>query len=391
MLDRVAPGLGGSGIEMTITGASGRVSSPVLLIRDEHDHHANLLIEAIRNDQLRQYEKEKITHVEWCILTAAKLIAPFIEQSATGSGTNERPVGMIFDSGELSISGGTVGAGYDWCLEQIRHMENVSLTAGFTSNGTSSSANGTLTSSGTGALNYANLADELELYKAVKHLRSRDFEQAIGTLKVFEKKDKLSTAVAVSSATIRPVDGHSIGMRPIASASGSFAAGGAPPPPPTPTPSLQLGSVTPTHGQRLTSSTTGHSRVAATAATNLSFLYLLQQELDIAGRYADEAIAADRYCLGALLNRGNVLYHQADFHRAIDYYREVINTNPNCLEAYFNMALAERKLDNPEKALESLFKLRALTNVPAASAKSPLNLKISNTIGINLLYQIGSM
>ncbi|VDP96158.1 unnamed protein product [Trichobilharzia regenti] len=37
------------------------------------------------------------------------------------------------------------------------------------------------------------------------------------------------------------------------------------------------------------------ARIACTAATNLSFLYFLEGDLQQADRYADQALAADRY------------------------------------------------------------------------------------------------
>ena len=378
--------------EMTLTGRS---SSPTLLIRDEHDHHSNLLIEAIRNDRLRQYEKEKIQQVEWCVLTAAKLIAPYIEQTATianGSMINNM-IGLNGENETNITNSGNIGAGYDWCLDQIRRMAHAAVANGLTNgNGRQSISGSTFPGGQSYALNYSNLADELELYKAVKHLRLREFDQAIGTLKTFERKDKLTSTIS-SSARISDLTGH-IPLRSVASASASLSIGQ-----PTQgglavtTPIVSSSSITPTHGTRFMSvstSTTGNSRVAATAATNLSFLYLLQQELDIAARYADEAIGADRYCTGAMLNRGNVYFHKSDYQRAIELYREVINSNPNCLEAYYNLALAERRLNNHDKALESLFRLRTITKMPS-NHQSILNQKISNTVEVNLLFQIGSM
>ena len=392
-------------------GGNRSISSPILLIRDEHDHHANLLIEAIRNDQLRKYETDKIRQAEWYALTAAKLIAPYIDSGVDGDEIRSSDMMMMMihqnnnnknnhqeDNGRTSTTtattssmkmillasneNGSVGAGYDWCLDQIRKMANAVMTESVTvpSNGTSSTkqtqndyaspfSSNKNSSTITSALNFTNLADELELYKGVKHLRAREFDQAIETLKLFEKKDKLlitynnnigGNRVLVpssSSSTSSTFDVSGGGANSkLRSASARFRTFTS-----TPAPSTMAinnstiintttSSITPTHGGRLTR--TSHSRVAATAATNLSFLYLLQQEYDIAASYADEAIAADRYCTGGLLNRGNVYYHQGDYQRAIDYYRDVINTNPNCLEAYYNLSLAERRLGHYDRALE---------------------------------------
>lgn len=79
---------------------------------------------------------------EWCILTASKLISPVISQS--------------------------FAQGYEWCVEQLK------------------------------ASSYNDLANDLEISKAVTYLRKREFNQAIETLKMFEKKE---TKVASTAAT----------------------------------------------------------------------------------------------------------------------------------------------------------------------------------------------
>ncbi|KAH7639466.1 tetratricopeptide repeat protein 10 [Dermatophagoides farinae] len=276
------------------------------------DHFNNLLIEAIRNDRLRQYEKESIRHVEWCILTAAKLISPFIQVDHGPTGPNGLMVMPIDSFNRIQLTNGelsttttttTITSGYDWCLEQIRRMASITSTTSFGFNS---------------GLNFVHLADELELYKATKQLRSREFDLAISTLKSFESKDRLLTA----------------------------------------------------------------------SPTNLSFLYLLQRDYESAGRYADEAIAIDRYCLGAVLNKGNIFYRQGDFQRAIEHYQEVIANNSTILEAYFNLALAERKLGNYDRALDALYRLRTVIRIPK-NRPNMLNQKITNTIEVDLMYQIG--
>ncbi|CAG2176940.1 unnamed protein product, partial [Oppiella nova] len=204
-------------------------------INDDLTNH--LLVEVIKNDDLRQWEKQKRHDSEWSILTAAKLVAPVI--------------------------GDTFSQGYEWCVDQIRN----------------SSA-------------FGHLANDLEINKAVKHLRKREFIEAIATLKSFEKRDNKS---------------------------------------------------------------------ASTAATNLSFLYLLQNDISMAEKYADEAINANRYNSGALVNRGNTYYRHQDFERAKEYYKEAVNNDSQCLEAMYNLSLAFKKLGAYEDALDYLFKLHALT------------------------------
>ena len=47
----------------------------------EDDPHQRLLIEAIKNDRLREIERERKSTAERTILMGAKLIAPIIEPS----------------------------------------------------------------------------------------------------------------------------------------------------------------------------------------------------------------------------------------------------------------------------------------------------------------------
>ncbi|XP_054163457.1 intraflagellar transport protein 88 homolog [Oppia nitens] len=196
----------------------------------------HMLVEVIKNDDLRKLEKKKRHDIEWSILTGAKLIAPVI--------------------------GDTFSQGYEWCVEQIRNSS------------------------------YSHLANDLEINKAVKHLRKREFNEAISTLKSFEKRDNKS---------------------------------------------------------------------ASTAATNLSFLYLLQNDISMAEKYANEAINANRYNSGALVNRGNAYYKHQDYERAKEYYKEAVNNDSQCLESMYNLSLAFKKLGSYEDALDYLFKLHTLT------------------------------
>ncbi|XP_076787054.1 intraflagellar transport protein 88 homolog isoform X5 [Arvicanthis niloticus] len=91
-------------------------------ISPSDDPHTNLLIEAIKNDHLRQMERERKAMAEKYIMTAAKLIAPVIEAS--------------------------FAVGYNWCVEVVK------------------------------ASQYVELANDLEINKAITYLRQKDFNQS---------------------------------------------------------------------------------------------------------------------------------------------------------------------------------------------------------------------
>ncbi|BHF57952.1 Intraflagellar transport protein 88 [Sparganum proliferum] len=204
------------------------------LSHNDDKQYENIL-EVIKNDELRQYEKNRKAHAENVLKIVAKIIAPAIEPN--------------------------FNLGYTWCIEQTKTST------------------------------YNDLANDLEIDKALMYLKQRDFHQAIETLKSFENKD---------------------------------------------------------------------TRIACTAATNLSFLYFLEGDLAQADRYADQALAADRYSPSALVNKGNVLFKQKLYERARDCYREALQDDPTCVEALYNFGLTAKQLDRLDEALDAFYKIHAI-------------------------------
>ncbi len=199
------------------------------------DKQYALIVEMIKNDSLRQMERQKKFEAEQCIMLAAKIISPSIENSFS--------------------------EGYEWCIEQVKSSQ------------------------------YMELAHSLDIDKAIGFLKEKDFQQAIETLKSFEKKD---------------------------------------------------------------------TKVASTAATNLSFLYGLEGEGDNADKYAEVALAADRYNPSALVNKGNVLFAKGDYEKAREFYREALQNDSSCVEAQYNLGLSNKKLRRYEDALDSFYKLHTI-------------------------------
>ncbi|XP_065057334.1 intraflagellar transport protein 88 homolog isoform X1 [Rhopilema esculentum] len=116
------------------------------------DPHQSLIVEIIRNDPLRQWEKQNKSTADRCIIAASKLISPVIEVS--------------FD------------LGFDWCIENVRSSP------------------------------YIELSNELEITKAITYLKMKDFTKAIETLKTFEKKDsKMASQAAVNLSFLYFLEG----------------------------------------------------------------------------------------------------------------------------------------------------------------------------------------
>ncbi|KAM3607785.1 uncharacterized protein V6R79_013939 [Siganus canaliculatus] len=204
-------------------------------IPSHDDTNSNMVIEAIKNDKLHQMERDLKILAEKFIMTAAKLIAPAIETS--------------------------FASGFDWCVDMVKSSQ------------------------------YVELANDLEINKAITYLRQKDFNQAVETLKTFEKKD---------------------------------------------------------------------SRVKSAAATNLSFLYLLEKDYDQADRYADLAMNADRYNPAALNNKGNTEFVKQDYEKAAEFYKEALRNDSSCTEALYNLGLAYKRLNRLKEALDCFLKLHAI-------------------------------
>ena len=77
--------------------------------------------------------------------------------------------------------------------------------------------------------------------------------------------------------------------------------------------------------------------MVGTASTNLSFLYLLEQDYVNALKYAQVAIEMDRYNAKALTNKGNVFYYQGNLEEAKKHYLEAVSIDALCIEALYNL------------------------------------------------------
>nr|KAF6427664.1 intraflagellar transport 88 [Rousettus aegyptiacus] len=141
------------------------------------------------------------------------------------------------------------------------------------------------------ASQYVELANDLEINKAITYLRQKDFNQAVETLKMFEKKD---------------------------------------------------------------------TRVKSAAATNLSFLYYLENDFAQASSYADLAVNSDRYNPSALTNKGNTVFADGDYEKAAEFYREALRNDSSCTEALYNIGLTYKKLNRLDEALDCFLKLHAI-------------------------------
>lgn len=120
--------------------------------------------------------------------------------------------------------------------------------------------------------------------------------------------------------------------------------------------------------------------IKARAATNLSFLYFLESDefdersdskalrqedsLVEAERYAKTAVENDRYNARALVNLGACLYRRQQVEAAKLKFQQAVDVEADCLEAIYNLGMAQKALGQFYDALAAFGKVKAI--LPAA-------------------------
>mgnify|MGYP001323275882 CR=1 FL=1 len=90
----------------------------------------------------------------------------------------------------------------------------------------------------------------------------------------------------------------------------------------------------------------------ARAATNISSLYFMENDMKNAEKYAEVAIENDRFNAKALVNRGNCLYMRKEFLQAKEQYLQAIGVEADCVEALYNLGFVNKKLSMFHEALQ---------------------------------------
>lgn len=96
------------------------------------------------------------------------------------------------------------------------------------------------------------------------------------------------------------------------------------------------------------------------ASTNLSFLYLLENDIKNAEKYCDIALQSDRFNSQAYVNKGNCLFLRNNYLQAKENYLEAIGIEADCAEALYNLAYVNKKVNSYGEALTALEKLRTI-------------------------------
>jgi len=102
-------------------------------------------------------------------------------------------------------------------------------------------------------------------------------------------------------------------------------------------------------------------RLKARAAVDLSFLYFLEGDMNLASAHAHLAVRHDRYNAKALVNLGNALLEtKGELDRAKELYLEAIGVEADCVEAIYNLGLVNRQMGALSEALQAFEKLHTL-------------------------------
>lgn len=220
-------------------------------------------------DALRQKQKQGNKYLS----VAAKLLAPVIEAD--------------------------IVSGFNWMCETLRSQSQLALATGDRDECTSyvpicETIGGVHVQLRSGDDAHAALRAfaEMEIAKALYFMRSRQFDQAIETLKSYEKKDKQLVAHAATNLSFIYFHEGDYQVRLLAA-----------------------------------------TRLFDCAQSSQSAGLLMQNAV----KYADLAMKHNRYNAKALVNKGNCMFVRGEYDHARSMYQEAMGAEADCLEAIYNL------------------------------------------------------
>ncbi|XP_077947004.1 intraflagellar transport protein 88 homolog isoform X2 [Gasterosteus aculeatus] len=244
---------------------------------DESD--SELVIEAIKNDKLHQMERDLKVLAEKYIMTAAKLIAPAIETS--------------------------FATGFDWCVDMVKSSQ------------------------------YVELANDLEINKAISYLRQKDFNQAVETLKTFEKKDSRVKSAAATNLSF-----------------------------------LYFLEKDYEQADRYADLAMTADRYNPAALINKGNTVFIKQDHEKAAEFYKEALRNDSSCTEALYNLGLTYKRLNRLEEALDCFLKLHAILRNSAQVMYQLTTLYELLEDPQQAIEWLIQVLSVTHTdPRALAK----------------------
>ncbi|XP_028291648.1 intraflagellar transport protein 88 homolog isoform X2 [Gouania willdenowi] len=239
-------------------------------IPSNDDPTSNLITEAIKNDKLHQMERDRKSMAEKFIMTTAKLIAPAIETS--------------------------FATGFDWCVEMVKSSQ------------------------------YVELANDLEINKAITFLRQKDINQAVKTLKTFEKKDTRVKSTAATNLSF------------IYFLEKDFD-----------------------QADRFADLAMNADRYNPAALTNKGNIVFVKQEYEKAAEFFKEALRNDSMCTEALYNLGLTYKRMNHVEEGLDCFIKLHNILRNSTQVMYQVASLYELKENYPEAIEWLMKVISVT------------------------------
>ncbi|XP_061579063.1 intraflagellar transport protein 88 homolog [Cololabis saira] len=234
------------------------------------DTSTNMVIEAIKNDKLHQMERDIKALAEKFIMTAAKLIAPAIETS--------------------------FASGFDWCVDMVKSSQ------------------------------YVELANDLEINKAITYLRQKDFNQAVETLKTFEKKESRVKSAAATNLSF-----------------------------------LYFLEKDYDQADRYADLAMTADRYNPAALINKGNTLFVKQEYEKAAEFYKEALRNDSSCTEALYNLGLTYKGLKRLEEALDCFLKLHAILRNSAQVMYQLADLYEQLENLPQAIEWLMQVISVT------------------------------
>ncbi|XP_024919372.1 intraflagellar transport protein 88 homolog isoform X3 [Cynoglossus semilaevis] len=237
-------------------------------IPSNDDPSSNMVVEAIKNDKLHQMERNLKSLTEKYIMTAAKLIAPAIETS--------------------------FAAGFDWCVDMVKGSQ------------------------------YVELANDLEINKAITYLRQKDFNQieAVETLKTFEKKDSRVKSAAATNLSF-----------------------------------LYFLEKDYDQADRYSDLAMNADRYNPAALINKGNTVFVRQDYEKAAEFYKEALRNDSSCTEALYNLGLCYKKLSRLDEALDCFLKLHAILRNSAQVMYQLAQIYELLEDPQQAIEWLMQV----------------------------------
>uniref|UniRef100_A0A8D3A4Z0 Intraflagellar transport 88 homolog n=1 Tax=Scophthalmus maximus TaxID=52904 RepID=A0A8D3A4Z0_SCOMX len=230
------------------------------------DASSNMVIEAIKNDKLHQMERDLKALAEKYIMTAAKLIAPAIENS--------------------------FATGFDWCVDTLKSSQ------------------------------YVELANDLEINKAITYIRQKDFNQAVETLKTFEKKDSRVKSAAATNLSF-----------------------------------LYFLEKDFDQADRYADLAMTADRYNPAALINKGSTVFVKQDYEKAAEFYKEALRNDSSCTEALYNLGLSYKKLNRLEEALDCFLKLHAILRNSAQVMYQLAHLYELLEDPQQAIEWLMQV----------------------------------